>query len=79
MSSRNSQGNTPIHLASAANRIGALELLVSANPDDVNVRNALGQTPGKRGIENKHSTGVESPPPPLYEHWGVLRTSTRPA
>jgi hypothetical protein len=26
------EGNTPIHLASAANRVGTLELLVQAGP-----------------------------------------------
>jgi hypothetical protein len=38
------------------------------------------RAPGRGGIENKHSTNVESPPPPprVCMSGGLLRTSTRP-
>ena len=38
-------GDTPIHLASAANRLDAMEELVASSPDSVNLRNAAGHTP----------------------------------
>ena len=40
-------GNTPIHLASAANRLDAMEELVAQSPDSVNLRNAAGHTPSE--------------------------------
>ena len=38
-------GNTPIHLASAANRLDVMEELVAKSPDSVNLRNAAGELP----------------------------------
>ena len=45
MTRRNSSGNNPLHLASQANRLEALQELTNSDPDALNQANSLGQTP----------------------------------